>query len=917
LQLTGAIANVTGKDITSVATQIGRALDNPAAGLQALSRSGIPLSAELKAQVIELSKRGDVLGAQKALLDDLENRFLAIGEAAAKADPLQQFNVALTEFKTKVGGDFLPAAGIVLSTMEEVFSIFEQVPAPIRGTTEALLALTVAGVALGRIGGAINALPQIAKNTATTSNVPADAQAAASTTALSDAEKVQAESAAGATSATEALNGSLATLDANAAGATGQMSLFDESLAAVAARSGVADGQLSLFDSELAATSGALATTNEQLSLFDASALETTAATGELASGMVLLNGQAIELATTEELLAARTALLAKSEEEAAAGTPLLAGRLTGLLGPIAGAVIGTLAISAGIDSMAKKAPDVEKLAKAMEDLYKSGQVPPILQQQPNLGALKQGEVANTGTFGLPVIHQSVAIGEQVLGAFGIGHSESSIKANQDEVKAEDAALAQLVSSGNIQAASAWFNKYGVAIEEAGGKFPGFKQALQDWIDQQKTANTTAADATTVLAKYAQQFQDLQTQFDLTGGLDTVKKAQDQVKADYADIAGTSQKAKDADKAETDAKHQLADAYHSVGDAQLSLKDAYQGVTDAENQVTQATQAVIDSQHALMEAQQAYDDYNSSRGQQERALQADILNRRFVATPTEEDQKRLDILKQQDTNQQQQQQLADRLHSAQEGVTRATEQLQKAYLAIPKAQEQVAKAERGVEDATYRVQSAQDAVTNATQKRLAVSDDASKRIQTDVDAEQKALLQVVTKLQDAAAKGEIPPKQADEWVAKLENVAATMNGPVSKAVDNLFNKVVDLGGPLSSIASPTGSGFASGFNQLLQQAEAQAKQDPSKLTPYQRTVLHAAGIPGFSEGGLVPGLPGAPTLAIVHGGERVLTPQQQRQYGGGVTVQQTNHFNGNAPTEADLEYANTQLGWRLSRAGRY
>lgn len=43
-----------------------------------------------------------------------------------------------------------------------------------------------------------------------------------------------------------------------------------------------------------------------------------------------------------------------------------------------------------------------------------------------------------------------------------------------------------------------------------------------------------------------------------------------------------------------------------------------------------------------------------------------------------------------------------------------------------------------------------------------------------------------------------------------------------------------------------------------------------------KSILHAAGIPGFAEGGVVPGPVGAAQLAVVHGGERVLTPSQQR-----------------------------------------
>ena len=74
-------------------------------------------------------------------------------------------------------------------------------------------------------------------------------------------------------------------------------------------------------------------------------------------------------------------------------------------------------------------------------------------------------------------------------------------------------------------------------------------------------------------------------------------------------------------------------------------------------------------------------------------------------------------------------------------------------------------------------------------------------------------------------------------------------------------------------------------------------------------------IPGFAEGGIVPGLPGSPMAAIVHGGERVLTREQQQS--SGPTIHQENHFHNSTPAAADLEFANRQLGWRLSRLGRY
>lgn len=49
--------------------------------------------------------------------------------------------------------------------------------------------------------------------------------------------------------------------------------------------------------------------------------------------------------------------------------------------------------------------------------------------------------------------------------------------------------------------------------------------------------------------------------------------------------------------------------------------------------------------------------------------------------------------------------------------------------------------------------------------------------------------------------------------------------------------------------------------------------------------LHTVGLPGFAEGGVVPGPLGRPQLAVVHGGEEVLTPAQ-RASGGGALVGQ-------------------------------
>jgi hypothetical protein len=417
-------------------------------------------------------------------------------------------------------------------------------------------------------------------------------------------------------------------------------------------------------------------------------------------------------------------------------------------------------------------------------------------------------------------------------------------------------------------------------------------------------------------------FADLQTKFDLTSALDSVHSAVQQVKEDRADIAGTSQKAKDADRSEADAKHSLADATRGVGDAQQRLADSYLKVGDAQEKVGDANLKLADAQHSLAEAQAELNLFNSPRGQQERAFERDIIVRRVVTTPEGEEQKQLDLLRNQDDTAKKQQDLADRVHSAQEGVASATRGVRDALRGVADAQRAVITAEHGVEDATFRVRDAQDRVSQATEARKKVSEDASQRIAGDIDKEQKALLNVVTVLENAAAKGEVGNDTVRHWIGLLKQAADAMNGPVSQAVDSLALKTHNLGaqGGVGQVALPPNIPISAADRGRLTYESQPGFQGP--ISAQDRATLHSLGIPGFATGGEVPGALGAPMLALVHGGERVLTPAQQRSLpkpppsGQSIVVHQENNFHGDVPSTADLEYANRALGWRLSQTGR-
>lgn len=82
---TEAILNVStamGQDLQTAAIQVGKALNDPVAGISALSRSGIQFSESQKATIKSLSDMGDVAGAQAIILKELETQFGGAARAA-------------------------------------------------------------------------------------------------------------------------------------------------------------------------------------------------------------------------------------------------------------------------------------------------------------------------------------------------------------------------------------------------------------------------------------------------------------------------------------------------------------------------------------------------------------------------------------------------------------------------------------------------------------------------------------------------------------------------------------------------------------------------------------------------------------------------------------------------------------------
>jgi phage-related protein len=89
------ISQAMGTDLQSSALQVGKALNDPVAGISALSRVGVTFSEDQKALIKSMVEVGDVAGAQQVILAELGKEFG--GSAAAAVDTFAGQQVVLSE----------------------------------------------------------------------------------------------------------------------------------------------------------------------------------------------------------------------------------------------------------------------------------------------------------------------------------------------------------------------------------------------------------------------------------------------------------------------------------------------------------------------------------------------------------------------------------------------------------------------------------------------------------------------------------------------------------------------------------------------------------------------------------------------------------------------------------------------------
>lgn len=119
-QATEAALNMSvalGTDATSAALQLGKALNDPIAGLVGLNRAGVQFTTEQKAMIRALVEAGDVLGAQRIILAELETQFGGSAEAFANTT-----SGKIQRFTNDMGNAF---EAVILGTLEVTDSFNE------------------------------------------------------------------------------------------------------------------------------------------------------------------------------------------------------------------------------------------------------------------------------------------------------------------------------------------------------------------------------------------------------------------------------------------------------------------------------------------------------------------------------------------------------------------------------------------------------------------------------------------------------------------------------------------------------------------------------------------------------------------------------------------------------------------------
>ena len=103
------MSQALGQDLSSSSIQLGKALNDPVSGISALTRVGVSFTDQQKEQIKTMAESGDVAGAQKLILEELNKEFGGQAKAASDAaGASERQKDRMNELNEVIGEKLLP-----------------------------------------------------------------------------------------------------------------------------------------------------------------------------------------------------------------------------------------------------------------------------------------------------------------------------------------------------------------------------------------------------------------------------------------------------------------------------------------------------------------------------------------------------------------------------------------------------------------------------------------------------------------------------------------------------------------------------------------------------------------------------------------------------------------------------------------
>lgn len=121
------MATVLGTDLNGAAMQLGKALNDPVAGIKALTRAGVSFTEQQEEMINKLVESGDVIGAQQMILEELRHEFGGAAEAVGDtfAGKLEQMKNRFGDMAESLGAIIIEGLSAILPVIDGIANFLE------------------------------------------------------------------------------------------------------------------------------------------------------------------------------------------------------------------------------------------------------------------------------------------------------------------------------------------------------------------------------------------------------------------------------------------------------------------------------------------------------------------------------------------------------------------------------------------------------------------------------------------------------------------------------------------------------------------------------------------------------------------------------------------------------------------------